>query len=252
MTVAGIDIGSRSIKLALMDEGAIVHTAVAYNSHDPLDVCRSLLDGRPYDRIVATGYGRRLFASHWDAEVITEIKAAGLGARFVEPACRTILDIGGQDTKAISLDDSGNVRKFVMNDRCAAGTGRFLEVMAAALSYSMPEFIAAASTAPEARKLSSMCTVFAESEVVSLVARGAPRNELALGIHRSIACRSLTSLRRVPVADQVLFLGGGARNTLLHHLLEQQLGHLIRVPAEPQVVAAIGCVIHGQLSHTSL
>lgn len=247
MRVAGIDIGSRTVKLALMEDGAIVHTAAAYNSHDPLDVCRGLLEGQVFGRIVATGYGRGLFASHWNAEAITEIKAASLGARAVEPECRTILDIGGQDTKAISLDDSGRVRKFVMNDKCAAGTGRFLEVMASALSYSMPEFIEAASSAPEARKLNSMCTVFAETEVVSLVARGARRDELALGIHRSIAARSLALLRGVPVSDTVLLLGGGAKNTALCRLVAEQLGRDVRTPADPQVVAAIGCAIYAQL-----
>ncbi len=245
MRVAGIDIGSRTVKLAVMEDGAVVHTAVAYNSHDPMDVCRLLLERQAFDRVIATGYGRRLFTSHWGGEAITEIKAASLGARFVEPKCQTILDIGGQDTKAVSLDESGRVRKFVMNDKCAAGTGRFLEVMASALAYSMPEFIEAAAAAPESRKLNSMCTVFAETEVVSLVARGERRDVLALGIHRAIAARSLALLHGIPVADIVLFLGGGAKNAALHHLLAEQLGRAVQVPDDPQVVAAIGCALYG-------
>jgi (R)-2-hydroxyacyl-CoA dehydratese activating ATPase len=245
MRVAGIDIGSRTVKLALMDGGTVVHAALAYNTHDPMEVCRNLLEGQAFERIVATGYGRGLFARHWSAETITEIRAAGAGGRLVEPACRTILDIGGQDTKALSLDESGRVRKFTMNDRCAAGTGRFLEVMASALSYSMPEFVAAASDAAQARKLNSMCTVFAESEVVSLVACGTPRDELALGIHQSVAVRSVALLRGIPVAEPVLFVGGAARNTALRRLLAEYLGCEIRVPENPQVVAAIGCAFHG-------
>jgi (R)-2-hydroxyacyl-CoA dehydratese activating ATPase len=242
--VAGIDIGSRTVKLALLAGGQLLATRVEYSNHDPLAVCRLMLDGYAGVPTVATGYGRRLFREHWPCEVITEIRAAALGARFLHPRTRTVLDIGGQDTKVVALDGDGAVRKFEMNDRCAAGTGRFLEVMATALSFSMPEFVAAADRAGGTLKLGSMCTVFAESEVVSAVARGHSRAELALGIHRAIADRTAAMLRRLPLEDDVLFCGGGAHNACLRRLVGEQLGRGVHVPADPQVVAAVGCALH--------
>lgn len=242
--VAGIDIGSRTVKLALLANGEIERTAVRDATHDPMAVCRELLDGVAVDRTVATGYGRHLFASHADAEVITEIKAVALGARRLHPACRAILDVGGQDTKVVALDEHGGVRKFEMNDRCAAGTGRFLEVMAVALGYTMAEFVSAAAAAGGARKLNSMCTVFAESEVISEVARGTDRDELALGIHRAIAERSSAMLRRMPLADDVLFCGGAAKNDCLRDLVAVAVGRPLHRTSDPQVVAAVGCALH--------
>ena len=109
MRVAGIDVGSRTIKLAVADDGAITRAEVRYNSHEPISVCRDLLADDGFDRVVATGYGRHLFSRHWECDVITEIKAVALGARRLHPGCRTILDIGGQDTKVVGLDDRGAV-----------------------------------------------------------------------------------------------------------------------------------------------
>ena len=133
----------------------------------------TLIDGVKYDTIVATGYGRHLLKGHLDCPVISEIRAFALGAKAISPACRVILDIGGQDTKAICLNETGEMSKFEMNDKCAAGTGRFLEIMANALGYSLEEFSNAALSAERAEKINSMCTVFAESEVISLTAQGA-------------------------------------------------------------------------------
>ncbi len=242
MISAGIDIGSRTIKLALLEDGKIASTRVEDTTFDPLAVCRKLLNGASYDRLVCTGYGRRLFADHWtDAETITEIKAVARGVHEQYPGARVIIDIGGQDSKAVLLDANGRVVKFAMNDRCAAGTGRFLEVMATALSYGYPEFMQAAEKAEQSVQLSSMCTVFAESEVISLVGRGEPRDRIALGIHHSIVKRTKTLLRSIPLDGEIVFTGGGAWNTCLRTLLEQELKHPVVVPENPQVVAALGC-----------
>jgi predicted CoA-substrate-specific enzyme activase len=248
MRVAGLDVGSRTVKVAVVDGGDITHTRVAPNSHDPMSVCRTLLDGVDAQRVVATGYGRHLYSRHAECEVITEIRAVAIGAARIHPTCRTILDIGGQDTKAIALDPNGRMTKFEMNDKCAAGTGRFLEVMATALGFTMDEFVAAAASASSSRKLNSMCTVFAESEVISEVARGTSREELALGIHRSIADRASAMLRRIPLADDVLFCGGGAKNDALHRLVETSVGRPVHRGDDPQVVAAIGCALHGTVT----
>ena len=240
MRAAGIDIGSRTVKVALVEDGRVAAHRVAYNSHDPLDVCRRLLKGLEYDRLFATGYGRHLFRQYWSCTLVTEIKAVAVGSRFVAPGARAVLDIGGQDTKAVALDARGAVAKFEMNDKCAAGTGRFLEIMATALSYTMEDFVGAAAGASAEQKVSPMCTVFAESEVVSLVARGVPRDGLAAGLHRTVANRAVAMLRRVPLEGDVVFCGGVALNACLQRLIEHELGRPVVVPEHPQLLAAIG------------
>jgi len=245
MRTIGIDIGSRSIKLVAYKDKEFADSCVTDTTFDPLSECKRILAGRTYDQIACTGYGRHLFKEHWpNAVVITEIKAAALGSAMVHPKVRTVIDIGGQDTKSIALNDNGDMVKFTMNDRCAAGTGRFLEVMATALSYTRDEFIAAAQAAVKTQTLSSMCTVFAESEIVSLVARGALRDELALGIHHSVINRTVSLVTGIPIRDDVLLIGGGALNQCLHPLLEKKLKRSIHIPLQPQLVAATGCVCH--------
>jgi predicted CoA-substrate-specific enzyme activase len=190
MRIIGLDIGSRTVKRVTVDDGEATDHLVVPNNYDPLAVCDELLSGQRADRVVATGYSRHLYAEYRDAATLTEIRAVALGARRVYPRARTLLDIGGQDTKVISLDAEGAVVKFEMNDRCAAGTGRFLEVMATALSYPMDDFVRASREANSSRTINAMCTVFAESEVVSATARGVDRAELARGLHEAVACRS--------------------------------------------------------------
>jgi (R)-2-hydroxyacyl-CoA dehydratese activating ATPase len=247
MRSAGIDIGSRAIKLVLVQNGAVLSEAVEDTGSDPLAVCRRLLDGVDHDVLTATGYGRHLFQEHWpEAEVISEIKAVARGATSLVAGCRTILDIGGQDSKAISLDSVGKVQKFVMNDRCAAGTGQFFEMMATALAYTREEFVAAAARAARPQRLSSMCTVFAQSEIVSLIARGASKEEMALGVHQSIANRMAAIVGGIPVEEPVVFTGGCAHNPCLTSLISAALKRSLRVPASPQTVAALGCALHSE------
>jgi predicted CoA-substrate-specific enzyme activase len=245
MRSAGIDIGSRAVKLVVLEDRRVVLRAVEDTGSNPLAVCRRLLDGVGRDVVTATGYGRHLFSEHWPAaEVISEIKAVCIGATSLVPESRTILDIGGQDTKVVALD-RGRVQKFVMNDRCAAGTGQFLEMMATAIGYTREEFVAAAQRADVVQPLSSMCTVFAQSEVVSLVARGASREEIALGVHHSIAKRTTALFGGVPTEEPVVFTGGCAHNPCLAFVLSEMLRHPLHVPESPQTVAALGCALHG-------
>lgn len=246
MRSAGIDVGSRATKLVVVDGGRVVLRAVEDTGSDPLAVCHRLLDGVAHDVITATGYGRHLFKEHWPAAaVISEITAVATGATSLIPGCRTVVDIGGQDTKAITLDETGKVRKFVMNDRCAAGTGQFFEMMATALAYTREEFVAAAGRAARAQRLSSMCTVFAQSEVVSLIARGASKEEMARAVHEAIASRTAALAAGVPVEEPVVFTGGCAHNACLVSLLSAALKIPLRVPEAPQTVAALGCALHG-------
>lgn len=245
MISAGIDIGSRTVKVCLLDDGNPAFSAIAENSFEPLDICRGLLDGLKYDTITATGYGRHLFASRYNCETITEIKAFALGVGADRDRCRTILDIGGQDIKAIALDDKLHVIKFEMNDRCSAGTGRFLEIMSMALGCGMEEFSELALNSTSSVKINSMCTVFAESEVISLLSQGAKREEVAAGIHVSIISKVKSMLQRVGVREQLVFVGGVARNRAVVRILEKTLGIGVAVPDDPQVMGALGCAIHG-------
>lgn len=245
MTVsAGIDIGSRTIKLVLLENGRISKVAVRETTFDPIAVCRDLLSEVNCSGITATGYGRRLFARDRSCHLVSEIKAVAEGARFLAPGCRSVLDIGGQDTKVVSLDAGGKMDKFLMNDRCAAGTGRFLEVMAGALSYTYDQFAEAAGSATKAEKLNSMCAVFAESEVISLVAQGASRESIALGIHESISTRTLSLMKGLALSEPIYFVGGGAKNPCLHRCIEAGLGKRLHVPENPRMVAALGAALH--------
>ncbi len=245
MISAGIDIGSRTIKLVLVENGQIIEFRKAENSFDTLKVCSSLLEGLSYDSITSTGYGRYLFDEYLKCNVISEIKAFALGAKFVHPECRSVLDIGGQDTKAISLDANGKMKKFEMNDKCAAGTGRFLEIMAMTLRYTLDEFGMRALAAKDSLSINSMCTVFAESEVISMVARGADRAGIAKGIHQSIVSRSIALLKRIGMEGTVVFAGGVAYNKCIVQLLEEQLQAEIFVPEQPQLIGALGAALAG-------
>lgn len=245
MVSAGIDIGSRTIKVALISDNTTV-TRISETTFDPLAVCENLLDGFGFDKMTATGYGRHLIKDHYDCDVISEIKAFALGARALHDDCRTILDIGGQDIKVISLAEDGSLRKFEMNDRCAAGTGRFLEIMAMALGSRIQDFGRLALSGQGDIKLNSMCTVFAESEAISLLSKGMPRSEVALGIHKSIIGRVKAMLQRVAAGDEVIFAGGASLNGCLVRLIEQELGLRVLVPANPQLMGAVGCAIHNR------
>jgi predicted CoA-substrate-specific enzyme activase len=244
MRSSGIDIGSRTVKLAVLEDGELVLTRKAVSSHNPLETAAQLVLDIDLGTVVATGYGRHLIKTNLECSTISEIKAFALGSRWLYPDCRAILDIGGQDTKAISLDENGNMSKFEMNDKCAAGTGRFLEIMAAALGFTLGEFSKAALSAKQAEKINSTCTVFAESEVISLTNQGAARNEVALGIHKAIISRSVSILKRVTPIGDIFFAGGVALNECVRTQLAGEMGREIVVPEDPQIVGALGAAIY--------
>ncbi|MFA7330931.1 MAG: acyl-CoA dehydratase activase [Candidatus Delongbacteria bacterium] len=248
MRCAGVDIGSRAVKVTLLDDGRLRAHKLAPGGWDPLKVCDDLLAGERWDALAVTGYGRHLGARHYGCPALTEIKAVARGAALLHPEVRGVVDIGGQDTKAIRLDERGRLQKFVMNDRCAAGTGRFLEVMATAMGLRLEEFVAAALAADGAESLSSMCAVFAESEVISHIARGAGREGLALGIHRSVVQRTLALVRGLELEGPLLFTGGGALNACLVRELSLQLELLL--PEHAQHVASLGCALSASIPET--
>lgn len=246
MLVAGLDIGSRTIALVEWDGEQIVRHQVVDTGIDAADNARRLIGGRRYDRLVATGYGRRLALERQMADdAITEIRAYAIGAYHLYPDVQTVLDIGGQDSKVIIVAPGGVVARFEMNDRCAAGTGRFLEHMALAMGMKIDELGPHALSAPgEAVQLSSTCAVFAESEVVSLIGRGHDSRRVALGIHHAIVERIGAMIRRAGWAERFVFAGGVARNPCIRQLLTGALGIVPTVPDEPQIVGALGAALY--------
>ncbi|HEY5549569.1 MAG TPA: acyl-CoA dehydratase activase [Coriobacteriia bacterium] len=243
--VLGIDIGSRSIDAVWLDGGTLIDSVVLDTGYDPQSVCERLVARGDHDIVVATGYGRHVAREAFSAEVITEIKAYALGVGALFPQAAAVLDIGGQDTKVIALNAAGAVSDFEMNDKCAAGTGKFLEIMARALGYSLEELGAAALEAEDGIKISSMCTVFAESEVTGLVHRGEDRTRIALGLHQSIATRTLGSLRRIGAKGPLVFAGGVAKNHAMVRLISDGFAGDVLVPFEAQTVGALGAALHG-------
>jgi predicted CoA-substrate-specific enzyme activase len=248
MLTAGLDIGSRTIALVEWDGERVMRAEVIDTGADPLTRSRQLIAGRVYERMVATGYGRHLATERALAdEVITEIKAYAIGAHYLYPDVQTVLDIGVQDSKVILVKPDGGAARFEMNDRCAAGTGRFLENMARALGMGLEQFYQHALEAEgQAVRLSSTCTVFAESEVVSLIGRGEDSRRVALGIHHAIARRLAAMVRRMGPRERFVFAGGGAYNLCLRRTLMRELGMELTVPANPQTVGALGAALLAQ------
>ncbi|TVQ99810.1 MAG: 3-hydroxyacyl-ACP dehydratase [Desulfovibrionales bacterium] len=249
--IAGIDIGSRSIELVVLNHvGNVEHQVRVPTTFDPLRQCREILDGVTVEWVTATGYGRKLFVESGIAKAcgaITEIQAYALGTAGLFPEARTVLDIGGQDTKVISLGPGGRVLKFEMNDRCAAGTGKFLEIMATSLQIPIEEFGDFALQATKQVRISSMCTVFAESEATSLMGRGERPENIAMGLHLAIVERTMAMLNRVGLEHPLCFAGGVARNPCVVKLLKERIGERIIVPEQPDMVGALGAAMHGAL-----
>jgi predicted CoA-substrate-specific enzyme activase len=247
----GIDLGSRTVKAVLWQNGAVVRHQVTESSFEPHRQALAFLKPYPEARVVATGYGRHLMQQHAELDVITEIKAHALGARHLFPHCRTILDVGGQDSKVILLDKMGRVACFQMNDKCAAGTGRFLEMMALGLGYDLEHFDRAAAQSLEGSPINSMCAVFAESEVVSLKNRGVPAPEVARSVQLAVAGRLAAMVAKTGYGDHVVFTGGVANSANLVRLLEAELGVPVLVPELPSTVGALGAALHAGLSRAA-
>lgn len=250
MITAGIDIGSITAKAAIVENGKIIATKVIFTGYNAelagLKVYDEILNeaglGKSaIDKIVSTGYGRNAVA--FADKSFTEIMCHAAGAHHINPHIRSIIDIGGQDSKAIVLDDKGKVKNFVMNDKCAAGTGRFLEVMARALEVNLDEFGDMSQKSQAPSKISSLCTVFAESEVISLIARGEQRQDIIAGIHESIASRVSSMLARLGVQKPAMITGGVARNSGVVMALSKKLEMEMEVSPYAQVNGAIGAAI---------
>ncbi len=250
MLVAGIDIGAATAKAAIMNESglcayAIMPTGfdVVLVSHEVMKVAleRSGFVMENLEFIVSTGYARNSipFAN----KAVTEILCHAKGAHFLMSDVRTVIDIGGQDSKVIRVDETGEVVDFVMNDKCAAGTGRFFEVMAGVLQLDIEEMGPMSLRSKKPSQISSTCTVFAETEMVSLRARGERREDIVAGIHKAAALRIASMGRNVGFRKDVMLSGGVSKNMGVRKYLEEKIGMGIVIPEEPQIVGALGAAL---------
>lgn len=246
----GIDLGSRALKMAVFEGDELVECRMVESGFNPHQQAEELFKSFPPCRIMATGYGRHLAHKNFANGVITEIKAHALGARYFFPEAMTILDVGGQDSKVITLNREGKVVNFQMNDKCAAGTGRFLEIMAASLGFTLAEFGPIALSSGHEAPINSMCTVFAESEVISLKNHGVPAADIARALHLAVVSRLAGMIRRQEANAALVFTGGVARNPAIISLLQEHLGSEVLVPSLPEHTGAIGAALHAQMSST--
>lgn len=244
----GIDIGSSTTKAVLLDSNRkMVSKAVISTGYDVErsweEAFRMVLEkggAKPEDvnGIVSTGYGRSRVK--FAKKNITEITCHAKGAFYLFPRTRTIIDIGAQDSKAISLDDNGRVIDFAMNDKCSAGTGRFLENMVRVLEIHLEEMGRIGANSKESVKITSTCTVFAESEVISLIHQGKNRESIISGLFEAIVLRIIPLAMRVGLKKQLTLTGGVAKNEGVVSAFKRLLGYEVNIPEDPQIVGAFG------------
>ena len=268
MLTMGVDIGSRSAQCVILEDGQLLtysnietgadsaktaYAAVeaAVHRRDGLwgenrmlmpDVQTGQLGIEKMDYIVATGYGRVVVPFAHGR--LTEISCHGRGAHWLVPGVSTILDMGGQDCKGIRVNERGEVTRFIMNDKCAAGTGRFLEVMADALKVPLFEIGELSMESTKNIPVRSVCTVFARSEAIALMRRGESKADILAGLHEAISQRVVALLRRVGIEEKFVITGGVARNVGVVTRIGEKLGGVkVTIPAEPMIAGAVGAAL---------
>jgi len=248
MISIGIDIGSVATKGIVLCDG-LQWRAIVPTGWSPRDAAQAAIgqllnlsgiERHQVGQIFVTGYGRVAFDQA--DKTITEIKCHARGIAELYPEVRTIVDIGGQDSKVISIGEKGQVLDFAMNDKCAAGTGRFLEVMATALGLDVSE-LGYAEDPSRKLAISSMCTVFAESEIIGLLARGNPKGNIIAGLHQSVGKRVAAMARRMGIKEAVAFTGGVAINQGVKRALEEEIGSALIVSEACQFTGALGAAL---------
>ncbi len=251
MLVAGVDVGSTQTKAVVMDDEpkvlgrSLIDTGARLNQAADTAYRLALEDAGVAEGdvvlVIGTGYGR--FRVEFGDAQVTEISCHARGAAFLFPGTRTVLDVGGQDTKAIRVGEDGQVLDFCMNDKCSAGTGRFLGAASDALEIPLSELGPLAMTARNPVAMTTTCTVFAESEILGWLARGRKVEDILKGVHLSIASRSVSLLRRVGIEPEVTFTGGVSRNQAMVAILEELLGMPVNVSEESHYCGAIGAAL---------
>jgi (R)-2-hydroxyacyl-CoA dehydratese activating ATPase len=251
MYYMGIDVGSIATKAVLIDSsssivaqhiektGAQMHGAIERAMNAVYQSCSCCQ--KDITACVSTGYGRKNVACA--DTVITEITAHARGARHLFPGVALIIDIGGQDTKVISLDGAGQIKDFVMNDKCAAGTGRFLEVMAGILDMPLADLGQRALMSTKKLSTTSTCTVFAESEVISLISRQEKPEDIAFAIHDSVVERIINLAEKVKIKGDIILSGGVSRNSAICRIIQERLDEKVFLPDEPQIIGALGAAL---------
>jgi len=250
---AGIDIGSTTSKAVILVDGKLASYYIGASTVNPKKTSRLVyqealsraeIDEKKVQYIVGTGYGRaKVDFAH---ENISEISCHAKGAYYLLPDVRTIIDIGGQDTKAISIESPGIIREYAMNDKCAAGTGRFLDFMARTMGMTIQEMVRLHFDEGEPAVISNMCSVFAESEVINLVNEEVPLPSIIKGIHKSVANRVIALVRRVGPEKEYVVTGGVAKNKGVVEALENILGYkFVTFPEsiDPQIIGALGAAV---------
>jgi predicted CoA-substrate-specific enzyme activase len=240
----GLDAGSTMTKGVVLRGGKTAARAMTATGHDAVAAAKKVLKEIGAGKSVkcsVTGYGRHLVGKEFGFEVLTEIRAHATGAQMAMPGVRLVVDVGGQDTKVIAIGEDGEVKDFLLNDRCAAGTGRFLELLMETLGMDFEEFDKAASEKGKEASLTNTCAVFAQSEVVGLLARGVHRKAIAKGCVQSIAKRLAADVGRLAGGiKSALFCGGGAEINALVEAVQAATGIRMVVPAEARYIGAIG------------
>ncbi|MEQ2563894.1 acyl-CoA dehydratase activase [Ventrimonas sp. CLA-AP-H27] len=250
MFTMGIDIGSTSSKAVILEDGTrvaarkVIEAGIGSEGPDRVfadALSEAGITHEEITRVMATGYGRMTF--HGADDQASELSCHGKGIHYLIPEARVVIDIGGQDAKVMQINERGTLLNFVMNDKCAAGTGRFLDVMAGILSVQTSELAELAAKAEEPLSISSVCTVFAESEVISHLAAGATRSDVAAGIHQSVAKRVAGLGNRIGFRGPIAMSGGVALNAGVVRALEHELGRQIVTHPDAQLAGAYGAAI---------
>ena len=251
MIVAGCDIGSLSAKAVIMSNGDILASHVIFAKPEPEESAREVMDAvlkkagisaNDIEYCVATGYGRNHVTFVDGSE--SEIACHGKGAQWVMPDVRMVIDIGGQDAKAIRLDENGNVIRYAYNDKCASGTGRFLEIMAGALGVELDDMGDISLRAQKPVTISNQCVVFAETEIISLINDGRDLSDIICGLHRSMAHRVASLAKGIELEDEITMTGGVAKNKGMFAALQEALGvELRKMDTDPQIMGALGAAL---------
>ncbi len=250
---AGVDVGSTQTKAVVIDDAerivgrALISTGAnvvtAAEKSFELAMADAGVTDQDVECVIGTGYGR--YQISFGHDQVTEISCHARGAVHMFPGTRTVLDMGGQDTKAISVARTGDILDFCMNDKCAAGTGRFLGAASTALDIPLGDLGPTALQATESVRISTTCTVFAESEILSWLGRGKKIEDILLGVHESIASRSLGLLRRVGIEPELTFSGGVAKNIGMVKTIETKLGFPVNVSDDSHFMGALGASLFG-------
>lgn len=252
MYIAGIDVGSANTKVIIYEpeQDRIAATAVSRTGMQPRQAAartltaalqQAQLNQNDLHRIVATGYARH--SVNFAHATVTEITATARGIRHWHPDCRTIIDIGGQDSKVISLNREGQIQDFVMNDRCAAGTGSFLEFIARALDIPIEQFGELSARSQKPVTISSLCVVMAETEILSMVAADTPAEDIIAGLHLALASRIAAMAARLAIAPEIIFTGGTAMNSGMQTALSRTLSLPVQTARFPLLAAALGAAL---------